>query len=211
MPSSPAPGPSQPEAIELHRRLVLLDPTASHDLVVAYLEPLVAWLSEINCKVPSDLRVEAAEDALLSLILNPNSYSPDRQTLEAYLRMSARGDLLNRVAKERKHHKNRIPWDLVELSPDAGKYLGRCDDSSLSVSLAEEDQIIANAIPENVKLQLSETDLRALMLILKMERSTTVFAELYGLQHLTLQAQTREVKRHKDRLKKILKRAGKKQ
>ncbi len=57
---------------------------------------------------------------------------------------------------------------------------------------------------------LSETDRRALELILQKERRTSVYAELYGLLHLPAKEQRTEVKRHKDRLKNVLKRAGRK-
>ena len=103
-----------------------------------------------------------------------------------------------------------MPWSSVELSPDAGKYLGRNDDPALPLRLAEERQSIAEAVPDSVRRGLSETDLRALELILQKERRTAVYAELYGLLHLPAKEQAREVNRHKDRLKNLLKRAGRK-
>lgn len=202
--------PPQHEAMELHRRLLALDPTAANDLVTAYLEPLAFWLQEVEHAAPPDLRLEAAEDAVIALIRNPESYSPQKQTLEVYLRMSARGDLRNRLARERKHHQDRVPWASVELAADAGKYLGRDDDPALPLRLAEESRSVVNAIPDSVRRILSETDLRALELIVRRERSTAVFAELYGLLHLPAKQRFREVKRHKDRLKNMLKRAGRK-
>jgi hypothetical protein len=161
-------------------------------------------------RAPEDVRIDAAGDAILALIRKPESYSPERQTLEVYLRMSARGDLRNLLRKEARHNKGRTPWIEVELSPDAGKYWRRTDDPSLSLCLAEERQCVVDAIPDFVSRELSETDRRALELIVQKERRTSVFAELYGLSHLTAQEQRTEVKRHKDRLKTMLKRAGRK-
>jgi hypothetical protein len=199
---------TQPDAEQLHQRLLAHDPTSSADLAVAYLNLLIAWLAELAPKVPPDLRSEAAEDALLALIRNPQSYSAQKQTLEAYLRMSARGDLLNLLRKERKHFKSRIPWIDVEHLPDAGKYLGREDDPSLGLRLAEEEHALQNAVPECVRRELSEIDRTAMDLILRKERSTRIFAELYGLLHLSEKEQRKIVKQHKDRLKKILERGG---
>jgi hypothetical protein len=186
------------------------DPTAPNDLAEAYLEPLVAWLAEIDARVSSEVQVEAAEDALLALIRNPRSYSPERQTLKAYLRMSARGDMRNLLAKERRHKNGQVSWKRVELSPDAGKYLGREDDPSLPMQLAEEDQSERNSIPDSLRKKLSKTDLRGMELILRKERRNEIFVELYGLRHLPAKEQFRQVKRIKDRLKKVLERAGRK-
>jgi hypothetical protein len=165
-------------------------------------------LSETTPNVAEDIRLEAAEDAILSLIRHPESYSQQLQTLEVYLRMSARGDMLNRLSQERRHKKHEVPCSRVELLLDAGKYLGRHDDPALPLRLEEEKQSRLSTIPESVRRKLSETDLRALALILQKERRNVVFTELYGLQHLPAEEQERTVKRHKDRLKKMLKRAG---
>ncbi len=123
MAGSPALLPAQQAAIALHQRLLAQDPTAANDVAETYLEPLVVWLGETDAGVPEDIRIEAAEDAILALIRKPESYCPERQTLEVYLRMSARG-LRNLLRKEGRHGKGRTPWIDVELSPDAGKYLG---------------------------------------------------------------------------------------
>jgi hypothetical protein len=176
----------------------------------AYLEALVIWLGKTDPGAPEDIRVEAAGDAIIALIRNPESYSPERQTLEVYLRMSARGDLLHLLRKERRHTRGRKSWNSVELSPDAGKYLGRDDDPSLQIRLAEEMQSILSAIPASVRKRLSAADLRAMELMVLEERRNSVYAELFGLLDLPLDEQDREVKRRKDRLKKVLKRAGRK-
>jgi RNA polymerase sigma-70 factor (ECF subfamily) len=192
----------------VYQRLLAQDPIATNDLVEMYLERLVVWLGETNPRVPEDIRIEAAEDALLALIRNPESYSRELQTLDVYLRMSARGDLLNLLAKEGRSNEGRVSWKSVELSRDAGKYLGQDDDPSVPLRLAEEQQQIANVLPESVRARLSETDQQAIELILLGERRTARFAELYQLLHLPAKEQEREVKRHKDRLKKVLQRAG---
>jgi RNA polymerase sigma-70 factor (ECF subfamily) len=208
MSSSPALPPTQQDALALHQLLLAQDPVAGNDLAEAYLELLVAWLGETDPGVPEDLRLEAAEDALLALIRKPESYSPEQQTLEVYLRMSARGDLRNRLSKERRRQQHEFPLECVELLPGGGKYLGRNEDPDQPFCLAEEKQELVRAIPEAVRRKLSERDLRALELLLQKERRTVVFAALYGLQDLPVEEQERTVKRHKDRIKKVVKRAG---
>jgi RNA polymerase sigma-70 factor, ECF subfamily len=201
---------TQEAALVLHQRLLAQDPTAANDLAEAYLEALVVWLGETDARAPEDVRIEAAEDAILALIRNPASYSPKRQTLEVYLRMSARGDLRNRLRKERRHQTGRMALTSVELLPDSGKYLGHTDDPSLPLRIAQEKQSVVDGVPDSLNQGLSETDRRALEMILRKERRTSVYAELYGLQHLSAQEQVRQVKRHKDRLKKLLQRGGRK-
>lgn len=208
MSSSPALPPTQQGALALHRLLLAHDPTAANDLAQAYLELLVIWLGEINPGVSEDLRLEAAEDAILALIRQPESYSPEQQTLEVYLRMSAQGDLRNRLSKERRRQKRQLSLASVELSPDGGKYMGLNDDPALPLCLAEEKLELVRAVPDAVRRKLSGRDLRALELLLQKERRTSVYAELYDLQRLPAEEQERTVKRHKDRIKKVVQRAG---
>jgi len=54
-----------------------------------------------------------------------------------------------------------------------------------------------------------EKDVAALRLILSGERSTERLAEVLGLSELPQEQMRREVKRHRDRLMKILERFGK--
>src|SRR5262249_49661394 len=88
-------------------------------------------------RAPEHFRVEAAGEAVLGLIRNPASYDPRRLGLFEYLCMAARGDLRNLLARERKYHVRRIDWGIVEDAAGGGKYLGRDDDPSLPLRLAE--------------------------------------------------------------------------
>ncbi len=208
MPDAPSLPLEQQDALQLHARLRAGDPLARHDLSVAFLEPLVTWLGETSRGIAPDLVVEAAEDALIALFHNPDSYDPARLSLLAYLRMSAQGDLRNRLRRERKHHHGRVPWESVEHSPAAGKYLGRDDDPAAGLQLAEQLQELAGAIPAAVRAGLTETEIRVVELMLRKERRTAIFAELLGLQHLSALEQRQVVKRVKERLKMRVKRAG---
>src|SRR5712692_10548250 len=140
MPDSRDPLPESKELLQLHQRLIDSDPTAPADLAVTALPPLVLWLRDHNRDIDPDLSNEAAEEAVLSLIRNPGSYRPEVLDLLAYLRMAAQRDLQNLLHRERKHHEQRCSWDCVELTSDAGKYLGRDDDPSLPLQIAEQLQ-----------------------------------------------------------------------
>jgi RNA polymerase sigma-70 factor (ECF subfamily) len=201
-----APAPTQEEALRLYQRLLDADPTAPSDLAAAYLEPLVLWLNEHNRGVAPEFCIEAAEDAVLALIRRPDAYRPDRLGLEAYLRMAAQGDLRNLLRGERRHHRHREPWEVVELSPGGGKYSWQ-EDPSLPLQIAEE-QRAAQSVPDSVREGLSEPETRVLELMLRGERKTSAYAAAYGIGHLPVEEQRREVKRVKDRLKKRWERAG---
>jgi hypothetical protein len=206
--SNPATPLSPSEALRLHQRLLEEDPTASHDLVDAFLEPLSAWLTQTNRRAPHEFCEEAAGAALVALIHNPRSFSPDLQSLDAYLRMSAQGDLKNLLARERKHFQGRVPWERVEHLPDPGKYLGRADDPAWPLLAAEQLRQADDAVPPAVWEGLSDTEKEGLRLLLRKERKTAVYARACGFAHLPLAEQRKAVKRLKDRLTKRLQRAG---
>src|SRR5947209_939922 len=77
-----------------------------------------------------------------------------------------------------------LPLNSVELSPDAGKYLGREDDPSLRLRIAEEAVALRSSIPAAVLDGLSEAEGRAIELMLAGEWRTRVYAEACGLAHL---------------------------
>ena len=64
-----------------------------------------------------------------------------------------------------------------------------------------------NAIPPQVTDGLSKRELGVLELMLRKERKTAVYARAYGIEHLPVVEQRREIKRVKDRLQKRLNRA----
>lgn len=200
----PFPTPSSDEARSIHARLVDGDPTAPADLAIAYLDPLTVWLQAHNPRLSDPhLCATAAEDALLALIKNPLSYNPDRQTLEVYLRMSARGDLLNLLDREQRHQNRQASWEAVELSPDRRKYLqDSTSDPELQVISTEEANRTVT-IPRG----LTPPEERVLSLMLDGERKTVAYVDAMGIGHLPLDDQRREVKRVKDRLKKRIARA----
>lgn len=207
MSSSPLPEPNRAEELALHQRLLEADPTAPADLAVAYLAGLVAWLTALNPRLDRDFCNQAADDALVALIKNPVAYQPDKQSLLIYLRLSAQGDLRNLLRREGRHQAVRVSWNAVELSADAGKYLGRDDDPSLPLQLAEAQRELLQAVPAAVRAGLSDAEMRGLLLLLAGERSNASWAEACGLAHLPPDEQDRAVKRLKDRLKKRLERA----
>ncbi|MBY0528469.1 MAG: hypothetical protein K2R98_34075 [Gemmataceae bacterium] len=207
MSKSPPSLPDRAAELQLHQRLLDDDPTATDDFATAYLDYLVTWLEENNSAWARDLCGDAAERAILSVLKNPRSYDPDQQTLLAYLRMSAKCDLQSLIAKEQRHHQQRIPMHAVELSEDAGKYLGRLDDPSTRLRLHEEESDLMQSVPPSVLEGLSERELRVLDLMLHRIKKHDEFAVAYEVTDLPLEVQKLEIKRVKGRLQARLKRA----
>src|SRR5262249_45315364 len=141
------------------------------------------------------------------LIHNPASYRPDALGPLAYLRMSAQRDLQNLLQRERKHQKQGRSLDCVEHSSDVRKYLGRDDDPSVPLLVAEKEQADVASITLAVLQSLTEAEARVLPLLLRKERKIAAYAEALGITHLPPADQRKEVKRVKDRLAKRLKRA----
>jgi RNA polymerase sigma-70 factor (ECF subfamily) len=202
------PFPTREAGNDLHQRLVGNDPTAPSDLAVAFLGPLIYWLSAQphTRTLHADLLCDAAEDAILALIRNPGSYQPEKADLASYLRMSAQGDLLNRLRREAKHHRGRTSLEHVEHSDLAGNYLGQEDDPSLRLEIAEYRSGLGEVVPTVVREGLTEAEGRVLELMIQGERKTSVYAEVCGIADLSPEEQRRFVKQVKDKLKKRLSR-----
>ncbi len=205
-------GPSNSEGLALFERLLANDPVAPSDLAVTYLDRLTDWLTQHNPSLPEDMRATAAEDALLALIKNPQSYKPERQSLEVYLRMSASGDLKNLLRSERRHSDRRARLEAVEHSSVVGKYLQDPTgdpEHILDRQMAEGEFTGAQRpIPASFCDGLAPKESKVLDLMLEKERKTAAYAVALGIEHFPFVDQQRAVKKVKDKLKKRLARAG---
>lgn len=201
----PASLPTQAEALALHQRLLRDDPVAWNDVAWAYLDHLIAWLAPRNLSVPEDLRVTAAEDAVMSLCKRPASYDPARGELFPFLCMAAQRDLQNLLQKE-KRHQGAVSLESVEQSPQAGKYLGKEDDSCLKLYREDDPNDGHDPLIAAFLASASAEERRVLELMLDGERDSSVFAAALGLGDLPVQEQRLRVKQLKDRIKARLRR-----
>src|SRR5581483_1871528 len=183
----------------LHARLVAGDPVAPAELAAAFLDHLIRRLDR---KHRSDLCGEAAGDAIMALIKNPKSYDPARgKTLGGYLYMSAEGDLLNLLRKEKRHfHKKE--GDAVELGRHRGNHREEEADPALALIREEQVSTAKNELLPAVCAGLSEGEICFLELMVEGERRTGILAAACGLSGLPKNEQAAAVKRLKDKLKK---------
>ena len=192
----------------IHQRLLGQDPTAPSDLVSAFLGPLVETLRR-DARAPDQaFFLDAATDALLAYAKEPSKFAPDKRGLKGYLKMAAKGDLLNAIAR----HNRRRRWERsvedVELAARGGnKALGPGglrrvkDRPDTPMQEAELLSLVERALPHGTDRDIAE-------LIRNGERSTAVFARVLGIADRPEAEQRKLVKRNKDRIKKRLERLG---
>ena len=213
-PSPPLPSPLDARA--MHAALLAGSRVASAALAEAYYEYLARWLWHTQRRAYPALDeqhcYDAAGSAIVGLLRNPAAYQPARAALDAYLRMSARGDLQNLLRAERRRQLHHVPLTAVEDASGAGNYLR--DDSADPARIVERDEEAATTAEQVTALTaaaaegLTAGEARALALLRQGERQTAAFAAALGIAHLPFGEQQATVKRVKDKLKKRLERAG---
>lgn len=200
------------EELALHQRLLAGDLTATADLLDRFLEPVtVALLPGRELGPDTHIFQDAASDALMNYCQDPQQYNPERLGLEAYLRMSAHGDLKNALAKEWRRGLRTIPLEsehgsLVDVLP-AARNRSAEEEALERLGLELPPGMTREAAFRLVREAFPDAaDRRALLLLLDGVRETAAFAQLYGLKERSMAEQREQVKRHKDRLKKRLER-----
>lgn len=189
----------------LHQRLVNGDVTASAEIAEMFLPSMVTHL-KVNYPELKDLHLidTAAEDAIINYLNRPRQYNPDKANLLTYLCISARGDLLNLLQKAKKHSDHLQLAEDVEFDEVDSEYKVVIRDGT-----DLEEQVFARLspvwgwlkefLPDPVDRQMVE-------LIMDGVRETSAYADTLGVSHLDADEQVSIVKRHKDRLKKMLQR-----
>lgn len=189
----------------LHQRLLDGDLTATAEIAESFMRPLYAKLYRRYPKLDDPHLIETAvEDALLNYFGRPQQYDPGRLNLFSYLRMSAEGDLRNLLSKHRKDRERHVALETVELNDTSSEQSVEVpDDFDLEAEVASRDLAIYSRISELLPNLL---DQEIALLIIEGERATDVYAQVLGIAHLPPGEKADEVKRHKDRIKKRLKR-----
>jgi hypothetical protein len=191
---------------ELHHAILQSDETAPSRLAELALPFLVNSLEREFVAVRDRHLIEtAAHDALISYFSRPDQYRPNKSRLHSYLRMSARGDLLN-LLKQQKIEAARTEPDVEDRAsrPEHMLMVDIDEERSLwQAADARESEIattVAKAITDPVDRQIID-------LMLDGTRATEPFSSILGIEHLSIDQQRLQVKQHKDRLKKAVQRA----
>jgi len=191
---------------ELHERILVEDPTAHAELSELLLPVITKRLEK---RFPNlfdpDLIDIAVTDALLSYFEKPKQFQPNKKSLENYLVMSARGDLLNSL-KPRKVDENSHSlledvelWDsYAENNVEGYVAIDETDiEDEVFIKLSPIIQKIKELFPDPVDQELVEMLMREI-------RETDEYARVLGIEHLSLEEQKNIVKRNKDRIKKTI-------
>lgn len=202
--------PTRQSEISLHQRLMEGDPVAPSLLAETYLNPLITWLTTKNRTIAADFIEEAAGEALISLIKNPQSFVPSRTLaltpLFSFLTLSAQRDLQNLLQREQRHRRGRVCLNDVELSLLARNDLGETNETASSLEVREEAAKANQDVLTRVREGLTEGELSALEMLLQGERKTAPYARALGIEHMTKTECKAAVKKTKDKLKKRIER-----
>jgi DNA-directed RNA polymerase specialized sigma24 family protein len=187
----------------LHHRLLEGDVTSTAEIAELFM-PII--IDRLNRRYPNlgdpHLIETAVEDALMNYFERPEQYDPAKLSLAGYLRMSANGDLLNALKREKRRPKQESLEEYVELSNGSAEH-GVKDDFDLEATVFARQspvwQRLADLLPDPIDQQI-------VLLMMEGIRDTSVFADVLRISDYPREEQARIVKRHKDRLKKKLQR-----
>lgn len=188
--------PTLQEEADLHERVLAADPVASVDVFSALMTPLMAVLRrDLQCD--EDQAWDSAIDAVFEYLEAPSVYNAHRGRLSTFVTQVAKRRAIDRIrARSAESRREKEFGTLVELRTPAPKE---------EMERTLEAQQLWKKVEEVIG---DQRDRRALALILDGERSTEALAEVLGLDHLSVPDRRREVKRHRDRLMKVLERFG---
>lgn len=198
--------PTDTELAQLHERVLAGDPVAPAELAERLLPVLQRRLLAWSATIDDPHMIPSAIGLVVAGYLNdPDRFDPARGRLVAYLAMQVRGDLLNELDSRRRRRRHESPVEApVELESP-----GR-DSTVEEEALDAVDPLdVAPAAVEAARRaleELSEVDLRLLLMMAEGVRATSAYAAVLGISHLPAELQRKAVKQHKDRLQKRLER-----
>lgn len=198
-----------PDEIELHKLIQSGDDLAFAKLCDKYLEQTIKKVRNFNWQMhlsDNSLITEVVIDSFYGYLSNPGKFNPEKQTLERFLVIDAEGDLKNAWAKKKKHQqkfeviRNEVEFDEQFGNREAGKIRNLNTPSQIMID-KEAGGILNNELKKHFD---SDRDIEMANLILAKERDTSVYADVLEITHLNFEEQQQEVKRNKDRIKKVL-------
>lgn len=191
--------------LRLHEQLLAGDPTATARIAEEFWDYVEKRLTRRYSPLSDPHLIPMAiTDALMNYFQRPTQFDPDKSSLPAYLYMSARGDLLNALERGRAEPKQVSIVESVEVEEDESE-----EEVEVPAQYNLEAEVLArlSSVPGRLDEVFPDAVDRALVeLILESVRDTREFAAVLHIQGLPTEEQAKTVKRHKDRLKKMLQR-----
>jgi RNA polymerase sigma-70 factor (ECF subfamily) len=157
-------------------------------------------------RVSADVAEQAAVDAVWEYLRHPERCkAATGDGVVAYLRGIARKKVLDELRRERRRHDREARW-AQENAGEADRAAVEHRDAATTPEHNEDAAALDVRREEVLGALGTETDRQFLELKLAGERRTAAFAEVLGIAHLPAAEQRRIVKRHKDRIDKIVRR-----
>jgi hypothetical protein len=193
--------------LELHLLIKGNNDLALSKLYDLYGESIVVclkkWFKNIATKDEA-LILEAVNEAFWGYYKNPNTFDPNLNSLQRFLEIAADRDLRNILQREKKYlNRQQLPEN-VELQEKFWNSVKK-DDHSTDEYIIQQ-QSLALVDKELASYFTTEQDRTLAKLILLEEKDTNVFSDVLKIQSLPIGEQRKEIKRNKDRIKKVLER-----
>ncbi len=196
-----------PEELELHLAVKNGEDTALSRLYENYGIRITGNLEfryQTIAKKDNDFISRAVNDAFLSYYFNPNSYNPERYALYGFLKLAALRDLQNILKKEEKHSLGKNLLEDVEQWTQNGNSILKSHSSADSTILSDETMTIIRKVLEDHFH--TEKDISLAIMVLSNIRETDDYSDELQIASLTVSEQSNVVKKHKDRIKKVIER-----
>jgi RNA polymerase sigma-70 factor, ECF subfamily len=188
--------PAPESETALHERVLNADPVAPADVFAQFMEPLVAAVQrDLQCD--TDTAWDSAIDGIFEYLGSASNFDPRKGRLATYLTGVSKHKAIDRLrARSAEIRREQEFTSVVELHTPAPN-----EEMEQGVIVRQLWQRVTETIQD-------DRERAALRLILEGERSTDAFAAALGIEMLPELERRREVKRHRDRLMKVMERLG---
>lgn len=192
--------PDREQQRQWHQKQLEGDLAVGSDIADALLLPVQKHLHIKFPQTDETFIWDAVTEAFSNYVKRPQSFDPDKSSLLTYLKMSAEGDLINLLKKEKRRNSKIVSFDNVAFFDVAGN-------SNL------EEQFIQKQDATNKLIQFQQQQVRDMEVVASDEidrqflalmdakvRDYRPYAKILNITHLPEDEQRQTVKRHKDRL-----------
>lgn len=190
----------------LHSAILKGDDLALAKLYDLFGEAIINSLSRYYKagRMDEALVFDAVNQAFLGYYRNPATFNPEKNSLQRFLEIAAERDLINILDREKKHSgKIKLPED-VELQENIW------NNNMENVNSTDSDLIqkeTLNAVDKELGKYFDvSVDVTLAKMVLQKIRETELYAEVLNISYLSIDQQKKQVKNHKDRIKKVLER-----
>lgn len=198
---------ASPEEMKLHLAILNGEDIALSKLYDVYSEKIAKYFefkfSTVSQK-DNDFISIALNDAFLGYYSKPDTFNPERSSLYDFLKLATKRDLLNVMKKEEKHISGKNLIEDVELWKNNGNSVLKAYSSADATVLSDEIMTTIRKVLQNYFH--TELDIELAIMILSDVRKTEEYSDEMQIGDLTASEQTAEVKKHKDRIKKVIER-----